>query len=152
MELASGSRAGAAVTKAKGRFAREKGLPEIPGGPEGSDAPEEEWDPPTDLVPDDYPIILGHEDRIFVRLAWDGPQLADFCLIQQRLIDGTWSDVVRFDCAHGSVHAHYFNRDGTEWRPKRHLKQIRNFSDIRDGYDEAYEQILSKWDDYARRF
>jgi hypothetical protein len=140
------------MTKSKGRFAREKGLPKLTGGPElPAEGASQDWAPPRDVLVEEYRIIFDDENRMFIRLAIDGPQLADFCVSQQMLVDGQWKDVVRFDCAHGTIHAHYLRRDGSEMR-RREVMKISGFADIRDGYDEACDVVVSKWTDHARRF
>lgn len=116
---------------------------------------------PADTIYQTFPIYLPREegpgapmvveDRLSVTIGNDGPQLTDFCISQQRLIDGLWLDVVRYDCAHGSIHAHYFRSDGSEIR-KRDVKKIENFADIREGYDRAYKSLMAKWVENARRF
>lgn len=138
------------MTKSKGRFAQEKRLVRLDGA--GDEEPDEapDWEPPDDVLQEEHPIIFDDENRLLVRLAWDGAQLADFCLALQTRIEGKWLDVVRYDCAHGTVHAHYFRRDGSELH-RRTVRQISGFKDVRDGYDIAYKAI-SKWEDHRRGF
>jgi hypothetical protein len=109
------------------------------------------WQPPQDVLYQDFPVIFDDDNRLFVRLATDGPQLADFCLIQQTRVGGEWKDVVRCDCAHGSVHAHFFRQDGSELR-RTGIREIGGFEDVRAGYDAAYRRIVSKWEENLRRF
>jgi hypothetical protein len=136
------------MTKAKGRVAREKGLPEIQGRqPEG----DLEWSPPSDLVRDEYVVELDDDNRLIIRLALDGSQVAEFCLLHQTRASGGWKDVVRYDCAHGTVHGHYFRPDGTEMR-QRTVRNIADYADIRAGYDESYKAIFTRWEENLRGF
>ena len=137
------------MPKAKGRFQKERRLKEMSAPPEPSAS--ETTDPSEEPVTTStFPVPLSDEDRMVVRLTtgqWD--QIVDFAIMQQVLVEGKWRDVVRYDCAHGRVHAHAFRfgRDDPvkEW-------DLRGCDDLEDGYKRAWGVILSEWQASHRRY
>lgn len=116
------------------------------------DGPKEgPWTPPDDLRHEDIRIRLNKDNELFIRLSTGGGALGGFCISQRILIGSEWHEAVRADCSHGTVHVHYFLRDGTQVR-RRELRRIDGFADVGRGYEEAIDRILGNWEDVARRF
>ena len=134
------------MTKAKGRHRREARVPEISGAPE---VPE-----PTSVYEDTraetYVVDLSQDDRIIVRdVRGSIGQVVDFVLTQEVLIDGEWHVVVRYDCAHGSVHVHRFKRGR---RAPMVKKEICALDDIDEGYALAERTLFDGWEENRRRY
>jgi hypothetical protein len=120
-------------------------------GDRRTESDEGAWVPPADLLHEDIRIRLNKDNELFIRLSTGGGALGGFCIRQRILIDDEWLEAVRADCSHGTVHVHYFLRDGTQIR-RRELRRIDSFADVGEGYDEAIGRILRNWEDVARRF
>ncbi len=137
------------MTKAKGRHRQETGLSEISGAPEVDETPLDADGTIEITHTETYVIDLGSDDRIAVRLelgSWK--QLVDFAMVQKIRIDGRWRDVVRYDCAHGEVHVHYYRRGQKPPIKKR----ICGLSDIEDGYKQAETALFDAWEENRRRY
>ncbi|MGH2771497.1 MAG: DUF7718 family protein [Actinomycetota bacterium] len=63
-------------------------------------------------------------------------------------LDGTWQDVVRYDCAHEEVHVHFFARGSRKSTKKR----VADLSDIKIGYEEAAKRLYDDWMENRRRY
>jgi hypothetical protein len=91
---------------------------------------------------------LSLEDRACQRLVWDHrDKLVDFAIMQQILVAKDWSDVVRYDCCHGSFHVHRFTRQGAESRI-----EIGDLSNLDRNYDIAAEAVAEDWEQNRRRY
>jgi hypothetical protein len=94
-----------------------------------------------------FEIHLGQEDRALQRLRWRGKRLVDFAIMQQLLLAGTWADVVRYDCCHGTFHVHRFTRWGRESRT-----EIGDLSDLDWNFDYAADAVVAGWETNRWRY
>ncbi len=137
------------MTKAKGRHRRESRLPEISGAPEVEADPPDVDDAEEHVEQMDFPIFLTDDDRGHVRVvtgSWG--QLVDFAVAQQVRVDGEWHDVLRYDCAHGTVHLDQYRKG----RKKPTKKAVCGLDQIEEGYKEAEEAIFDHWEENRRRY
>jgi hypothetical protein len=138
------------MTKKKGRQ-DEKRLPEISGAPELNEAsPDADEEAEEFGKIEEYPIYLADDDRALVRMVTGSRgQLLDFAVVQQVHDDDGWSDVVRYDCAHGDVHVHSYRKGRNEPTGKR---KICGLDEIEDGYKRAEAAIVDRWEENRRRY
>jgi hypothetical protein len=86
--------------------------------------------------------------RVHVRLEENpSSELRDFAIMQQTLRDGTWVDVVRYDCCHGSFHVHRFT-----WRGSESREQLGDRSNLDKKFRRATVDILKDWEQNWRRY
>jgi hypothetical protein len=79
-------------------------------------------------------LLVSNTMRVWFRLEHDEDWLlVDFAMGQQTHHHGTWRDVMRADCCHGTVHVHRYSRRGKE-DPPEHLRSIGGQADIDLGY------------------
>lgn len=93
-------------------------------------------------------IYLDLDDRVIQRMVvgtWK--QVVDFSLTQQTRVDGTWHDVIRFDCAHGTVHSHTFSAGGGDTK-----QEIADLDDLDDSCDAVLGKLYDGWEERRRRY
>lgn len=84
------------------------------------------------------------EGRVVVG-AWK--QVVDFSLTQQTWLNDAWQDVIRFDCAHGTVHSHTFLPGGREVR-----QEFASLDDLESTCDAVLEKLYDGWEERRRRY
>jgi hypothetical protein len=95
-----------------------------------------------------YPIEVGPEHRLMVRMNLDPDErIVEFNLIQLVRV-GVWTPVYRVCTSHAMVHVHRYRRDGTTDRIE--LAPITSVNDVMRAFDEQYGAILDGWDDNLR--
>ncbi len=102
------------------------------------------------VEPHDDPIYLSETDRVVTRMQLHNGRLVDFALMQQRLADGAWLDVVTIDCRHDEAHIHWHDADGKK-SGKTDIMPIRTQQDVEVACDEAAEMLYGQWEDNLRR-
>lgn len=137
------------MPKARGRPRQQKGVIELSRRPEVDETAPDADGTVEVTFSERHVVDLDPDNRIAVRLelgSWK--QLVDFAMIQQIRLDGKWHDVVRYDCAHGEVHAHVY-RKGQKLSTR---KRICGLSDIEAGYEEAKTALFDGWIENGRRY
>lgn len=111
---------------------------------------ESKWTPDLDDADVEETVIaLVGPHRVFQKLWFLRGQVVDFVLIQQTQGDGgDWDDVVRTDCCHAEVHAHYFR--GNQEVRRNVFNPITSQADVTAGLDRAETVIYDKWEENLR--
>ncbi len=107
------------------------------------------WEKPELVVEDQFFAHLSPDWRLFHRLSYDGKMLVDFALELQVLDEGRWVRVIRYDCAHGTVHRDTYT--GGQQTKRSELFTISRPEDISDGWDVAVDRIHIEWVKAAER-
>lgn len=140
------------MSGAKGRNRIEKRLVDMSASAE-QDARQRRWvrdldDPPNetewvmDLGPTGYLVVREVLDR-------DG-DVVDFAMMQFLRGAAGEYEICRYDTAHDELHIHYFTQAGTESRESMFV--LESVHDVKRAWDEAYNRILSEWEDNEGRW
>lgn len=140
------------VTKAKGRRRQSVGLVDMATRPE---PPKPSQPPPASQCEvDETDSELSDTDRLYLRVHSYKNRIVDFALMQYRKSAGEWIEILRIDCAHGSIHRHEFDPDGTERRIEMKAiptgKTQQPWDVVDAGYQEAYDWMFDTWDERAK--
>lgn len=101
------------------------------------------------------PVDLSETDQFVLRLQSHKGRIVDFAVVQRTRDGGSWFDVARIDCCHGTIHRHQFDRQGTDVYDQRVIKEIQGeepWKIVDEGYTEAYEMMFNEWEDNLRRW
>lgn len=66
--------------------------------------------------PRTYTISLSEIDRIKVRQLREGPDVLEFGVVYQALINSRWRTITRYDNAHGYPHRHVYYPHSREYK------------------------------------
>ncbi len=102
------------------------------------------------VEPLDDPIWLSETDRVVTRMQLHNGRLVDFAYIQQRLVVGTWRDVVTFDCRHDEAHVHWHDAEGNR-SGRTSIMPISTQQDVEVACDRAAAMLCGEWEENLRR-
>lgn len=134
------------MTKPVGRRAIESRLVDKTVNPEP-----DSWEPDlsrADLIDETACPLVGPH-RIFQKLWFFRGQVIHFVLIQQVEAGDSWDDVVRIDCCHAEVHAHYYRAPDDEAR-RQVFSPITSQADVTKGLDWAESVVYEHWEENLR--
>lgn len=95
-------------------------------------------------------LDLDLDVRVYQSLWWDEHRLTEFVLSLQVKNGSKWSEVVKVDCSHGTVHAHFYTQKGVE--TKKTLHEIFTQDDLELGCAKADNLIFKQGDTHVRRW
>jgi hypothetical protein len=110
--------------------------------------------PPADQVV--YPIELGPDDELRVRLVTYRSRIVDFAIMQFTRSHGVWVEVARVDCCGGSIHRHQFDQTGVDLFDHKVITPIlrdgSEWDKVQAGYDIVLDDMMDRWQDNLRRW
>ena len=88
---------------------------------------------------------FGH-DRLRVRLKLEKGELMDVVFQYEALINGKWTPIVRYDCAHGFFHRDILNPNGDK------EKQEITIDNLKSASKYAEQDLKDRWEWYRERY
>lgn len=122
--------------------------------PLARELPEEERESADDAFSEQFPIYLGDEDRVNVRIGRTRKGvLVDWFIGQQVHLETGWTDVVTYDCSHeADPHRHQYRRT-RKGSVRGRKEKVAKIGVLQDIFDEVYAELLdSEWQENRRRF
>jgi hypothetical protein len=88
--------------------------------------------------------------QVYQSLWYEGRQLTDFVLILQIKVGSRWRDVLKVDCCHSAVHAHFYTMKSVE--TTKDLQVIATPKDLILGCEKADNLIFNQVESQIRRW
>jgi hypothetical protein len=85
------------------------------------------------------------EDRLRVRISTERGKVISIMVQYEAMIDRSWYEIVRYDCAHGFLHRDLI------W-PNRTEKQALTIDNLGAALQYAEQDIADRWRWYRERF
>lgn len=105
--------------------------------------PEDDWSqriPISDTVR--YLICTGRDER---------GELAEWAVVQERLLDGHWIRVAVYDHAHDKgIHRHLYDQFGNQF-DETSLRPVHCRRDFEAGLDYCVDSVVERWEENERR-
>ena len=112
--------------------------------------------PPRDMCQIEvYPVEITPTDRLTIRQQIYRGKIVNFAIMQDVLESGTWHQVARIDCCHGTIHRHQYNRDGIDLYDHRVIQEIpatRGWAVVDAGYVSAQDAMFNEYEENLRRW
>jgi hypothetical protein len=86
------------------------------------------------------------QEQLRIKLLIDKGKLSDIVFQYESFINGKWTEIVRYDCAHG-----FFHRDFIPPKGEKEKKRI-EIDDLKMAANFAEQDILDKWEFYKSKF
>ena len=94
----------------------------------------------------EYRLNFTDDDRAKIRFVTIKGKVRYFLVQYEATIQGKWKPVIRYDVAHGFIHADIMHRDGTA--EKRKLF----FPDYEEALTYSIRDIKENWERYRERY
>ncbi len=85
-------------------------------------------------------------ERIRMRITVDKGKVVDIVIQYETLIEGKWSVIVRYDCAHGFFHRDVLFPNGDK------DKQVIEFDSLKTALTYAEQDLKDRWEFYKNRY
>ncbi len=85
-------------------------------------------------------------ERIRMRFTVENGKVVDIVIQYETLINGKWTAVVRYDCAHGFLHRDILSPNGEK------EKQIIDFDNLETALVYAEQDFKDRWEFYKNRY
>lgn len=114
-----------------------------------------ELPPPEECEETEYDTPAGEDgDILHFRQYWHlfgGTNLASFAIIAMSPLGGRLRRVAAADICHGELHVHIYDTQGRRIG-RECMRPVSKQEDVDDGYGEAIDRIVEKWEHYKRRW
>lgn len=89
-------------------------------------------------------IYLGarNKDRLRVHFKTERGKIVDLLLQYETFLVGKWTEIVRYDCAHGFFHRDIINPNGSKEKKAIEIKNLN------DAFTFARQDLEDKWEWY----
>jgi hypothetical protein len=123
----------------------------------------EHYKPPIGARKDRYDWPLCDEnaepsviDKLIVRTKDYRGKIVDFAVMQIRVVDGEDKEIARIDCCGGTIHRHFYDRNGTDLLDHDPICAIplgeKGQELINERFPEALKLINNEWEANVRRW
>ncbi len=91
-------------------------------------------------------LDVAEHEKLRLRIKTNAGKVADVVVQYESFINGKWTPIVRYDCAHG-----FFHRDILYPKNEKE-KQTINISSLEDALNYAEQDIKDRWEFYKERY
>ncbi len=100
----------------------------------------------------EYTILLTDEDWIKNRFVTKGPEIIEFSVQYETLVESNWRKVMRIDSSHSGVHRHIFHPYDAEYQQPFPCTDLNNgLTKAQTFFREQYHSIKSNYLTELRR-
>lgn len=99
---------------------------------------------------DENYIDVSNDVQVYQSLWYEGRQMTDFIFILQIKVGSRWKDVIKVDCCHSAVHAHFYTVKSVE--TIKDLQVIATPNDLILGCEKAENLIFNQSESQIRRW
>jgi hypothetical protein len=85
-------------------------------------------------------------EKLRLRIKTENGKVVDIVVQYESFVNGKWTPIVRYDCAHG-----FFHRDLLYPKDEKE-KQIVNITSLENALNYAEQDIKDRWEFYKERY